>query len=368
MGRGPSIEGRKNAEDAKRARIFTKLIRDITIAARAGADPAGNAKLRGAVDKALAANMPKDKIEKAIRRGSGADGGADLQEVRYEGYGPGGVALIIETLTDNPVRTVADVRHALSKNGGNLGASLTHISEIMHTGEKLPLANLTTSVREAVSTISRKGYGCVIVLDDQGDLAGIITDGDIRRHLDKAIDQMQIEELMLSAFGNRAAVFASLWKLRPQPLRAFSGPGNFGQMDIEKVLDVFLPETYPKSFEELSIPLKITGTDYYGNALKVLESGDLRKAVALYEEQLGPLHPRVAAARLSLGAAYGEREALEPAREQFERMYFEYHLAREASNMTRIAERTGVERTHLYRKLRQLGLHGGRRTDEGSTE
>ena len=90
----------------------------------------------------------------------------------------------------------------------------------------------------------------------------------------------QIEELMLSAFGNRAAVFASLWKLRPQPLRAFSGPGNFGQMDIEKVLDVFLPETYPKSFEELSIPLKITGTDYYGNALKVLESGDLRKAVA----------------------------------------------------------------------------------------
>jgi len=80
--------------------------------------------------------------------------------------------------------------------GGNLGASLTHISEIMHTGEELPLANLTTSVREAVSTISRKGYGCVIVLDDQGDLAGIITDGDIRRHLDKAIDQMQIEELM----------------------------------------------------------------------------------------------------------------------------------------------------------------------------
>src|SRR5690606_15454285 len=123
MGRGPSIEGRKNAEDAKRAKVFTKLIRDITLAARNGADPAGNAKLRSAMDKALSANMPKDKIEKAIRRGSGADGGADLQEIRYEGYGPGGVAMIIDTLTDNPVRTVAEVRHALSKHGGNLGTS-----------------------------------------------------------------------------------------------------------------------------------------------------------------------------------------------------------------------------------------------------
>jgi YebC/PmpR family DNA-binding regulatory protein len=135
MGRGPSIEGRKNAEDAKRAKVFTKLIRDITLAARNGADPAGNAKLRSACDKALAANMPKDKIEKAIRRGSGADGGADLQEVRYEGYGPGGVALIIDALTDNPVRTVAEVRHALSKNGGNLGTSGSVAFQFARTGQ-----------------------------------------------------------------------------------------------------------------------------------------------------------------------------------------------------------------------------------------
>lgn len=90
----------------------------------------------------------------------------------------------------------------------------------------------------------------------------------------------EIEELMLSAFGNRTAVFANLWKLRPQPLRAFSGTVPFGQMDVEKVLEAFLPETYPRTFGELSIPLKITGTDYYGNALKVIETGDLRKAVA----------------------------------------------------------------------------------------
>jgi YebC/PmpR family DNA-binding regulatory protein len=135
MGRGPSIEGRKNAEDAKRAKVFTKLIRDITLAARAGADPAGNAKLRSAMDKALAANMTKDTMERAIRRGSGADGGADMQEMRYEGYGPAGVALIIDALTDNPVRTVAEVRHALSKNGGNLGTSGSVAFQFSRVGE-----------------------------------------------------------------------------------------------------------------------------------------------------------------------------------------------------------------------------------------
>lgn len=123
MGRGPSIEGRKNAEDARRGKIFTKFIREITVAARAGADPSGNARLRTAVDKALAANMTKDTIERAIKRGSGADGGDAMSEIRYEGYGPSGVAILIDCLSDNPQRTVADVRHALNKHGGNLGTS-----------------------------------------------------------------------------------------------------------------------------------------------------------------------------------------------------------------------------------------------------
>jgi len=135
MGRGPSIEGRKNAEDARRGKIFTKLIREITIAARGGADPAGNARLRLAVDKALSANMAKDTIERAIRRGSGAEGADNMQEIRYEGYGPSGVALIIDTMTDNPVRTVADVRHALSKHGGNLGTSGSVAFQFQHRGE-----------------------------------------------------------------------------------------------------------------------------------------------------------------------------------------------------------------------------------------
>ena len=136
MGRGPSIEGRKNAEDAKRAKVFTKLIREITVATRAGvADPAGNPRLRAAVDKALSANMTKDTIERAIKRGSGADGGAAMEELRYEGYGPGGIALIIDCVTDNPVRTVADVRHALTKHGGNLGTSGSVAFQFSRCGE-----------------------------------------------------------------------------------------------------------------------------------------------------------------------------------------------------------------------------------------
>ena len=135
MGRGPSIENRKNAEDARRGKVFTKLIREITIAARGGGDPATNARLRLGVEKALAANMTKDTIERAVRRGSGAEGADNMQEMRYEGYGPGGVALIIDAMTDNPVRTVSDVRHALSKHGGNLGTSGSVAFQFTRLGE-----------------------------------------------------------------------------------------------------------------------------------------------------------------------------------------------------------------------------------------
>ncbi|MGA9334141.1 MAG: YebC/PmpR family DNA-binding transcriptional regulator [Rudaea sp.] len=135
MGRGPSIEGRKNAEDARRGKIFTKLIREITIAARAGSDPATNARLRMGIAKALSANMTKDTIERAVKRGSGADGADNMQELRYEGYGPAGVAIIIDAMTDNVQRTVADVRHALSKHGGNLGTNGSVAFQFARTGE-----------------------------------------------------------------------------------------------------------------------------------------------------------------------------------------------------------------------------------------
>ncbi len=122
MGRGPSIEARKNAEDARRGKIFTKIIREIGVAARAGGgDPAGNPRLRSAIDKGLSANMTKDVIERAIRKATGELEGVEYEEIRYEGYAPGGVAVIVDCLTDNKVRTVADVRHAFGKFGGNLG-------------------------------------------------------------------------------------------------------------------------------------------------------------------------------------------------------------------------------------------------------
>ena len=122
MGRGPSIEARKNASDAKRGKVFTKIIREIGVAARAGGgDPANNPRLRVAMDKGLSANMSKDVIERATKKATGELEGVEYEEIRYEGYAPGGVAVIVDCLTDNRVRTVADVRHAFSKCGGNMG-------------------------------------------------------------------------------------------------------------------------------------------------------------------------------------------------------------------------------------------------------
>jgi Uncharacterized conserved protein len=123
MGRGPSIEARKNAVDAQRGKIFTKVIREIGVAARGGGgDPAGNPRLRSAIDKGLSVNMSKDVIERAIKKATGELEGVEYEEIRYEGYAPGGVAVIVESLTDNKVRTVAEVRHAFGKHGGNMGA------------------------------------------------------------------------------------------------------------------------------------------------------------------------------------------------------------------------------------------------------
>ena len=117
-----NIQHRKGAQDAKRGKIFTKFIREITVSARTGGgDPANNPRLRAVIDKALTANMTKDTIERAIKKGTGAGEGDNYEEVRYEGYGPGGIAVLVDCLTDNRNRTVAEVRHAFSKAGGNLG-------------------------------------------------------------------------------------------------------------------------------------------------------------------------------------------------------------------------------------------------------
>ena len=118
------IKRQKAATDAKKSKVWARITRDIMVAAKeGGGDPSMNAKLALAVEKGKAENMPKDNIERAIKRGTGEIAGADYEEVNYEGYGPGGVAIFVETLTDNTNRTVADVRHLFSKHGGSLGQS-----------------------------------------------------------------------------------------------------------------------------------------------------------------------------------------------------------------------------------------------------
>ena len=117
-----NIMHRKGAQDAKRAKVFTKLIRELTVAAKTGLpDPAMNPRLRAAVQAAREANMPKDTMDRAIKRGAGGADDANFEEVRYEGYGPGSVAIIVEALTDNRNRTASEVRSAFSKNGGAMG-------------------------------------------------------------------------------------------------------------------------------------------------------------------------------------------------------------------------------------------------------
>ncbi len=131
-----NIKHKKAATDAKRGKIFTRLIKEITVAAKlGGSDISANPRLRLAVDKAYGQNMPKDTIERAIKRGAGELEGVSYEEIRYEGYGPSGAAVIVDCLTDNRTRTVADVRHAFSKHGGNMGTEGSVAFLFKHCGQ-----------------------------------------------------------------------------------------------------------------------------------------------------------------------------------------------------------------------------------------
>src|SRR5512143_3196231 len=143
-----NIMYRKGAQDARRARAFTKLIRELTVAARTGIpDPAANPRLRSAVIAARMANMPKDTIERAIRRGAGAEGGEQYEEVRYEGYGPGGVALIVEALTDNRNRTASEVRAAFGRHGGTMGET----GSVSYLFERVGLIHYSAAAADAAA-------------------------------------------------------------------------------------------------------------------------------------------------------------------------------------------------------------------------
>ncbi|WP_257388095.1 YebC/PmpR family DNA-binding transcriptional regulator [Tahibacter caeni] len=169
MGRLMAIEGRKNAQDARRGKIFTKVIRELTVAARAGgSDPKANPRLRLAMDRGLAVNMARDVMERAIKKATGELEGVSYEEVRYEGYAPGGVAVIVDCMTDNKVRTVADVRHAFSKCGGNLGTDGSVSFMFKRLGV---LSYLPGTSQEAVENAAiEAGADDIVVYADDGSI------------------------------------------------------------------------------------------------------------------------------------------------------------------------------------------------------
>ncbi|MCZ6666428.1 MAG: YebC/PmpR family DNA-binding transcriptional regulator [Gammaproteobacteria bacterium] len=170
-----NIRHRKGRQDAKRGKLFTRLIREITVAARMGGDDASaNPRLRTALDNALGSNMPKDTVERAIARGAGAAEGENFEEFRYEGYGPGGVAVMVDCMTDNRNRTVAEVRHAFTKCGGNLGAG----GSVAYMFNKVGLLSYPSEVDvDAIMEAAvEAGAEDVVVNDDRS--IDVLTDAD----------------------------------------------------------------------------------------------------------------------------------------------------------------------------------------------
>jgi YebC/PmpR family DNA-binding regulatory protein len=175
-----NIRFRKGAQDAKRGKLFTKLIREITVSARAGGgDPASNPRLRTAIEKAKSQSMPKDNIDRAIKRGIGEDDGATYEEVRYEGYGPAGVAVMVDGLTDNRNRTVAEIRHAFSKFGGNLGADgsvsylFTHTGLLSYSSGVDEDSLMDAAIGAGASDVMTNDDGSIDVLSEPNEFEGV---------------------------------------------------------------------------------------------------------------------------------------------------------------------------------------------------
>ena len=185
-----NIKFRKAAQDAKRGKLFTKLIREITVAARqGGGDPDSNPRLRAAVDKALSNNMTRDTIDRAIMRGTGDGDGADIEEIRYEGYAPAGVAILVECATDNRNRTVSEVRHAFSKHGGNLGTD----GSVAYLFSKVGTIVFEPGVdEEQVMEIAADSGADDVLTDNDGSIE-ILTQPDVFSDVNQAIKDAGLE-------------------------------------------------------------------------------------------------------------------------------------------------------------------------------
>ena len=182
-----NIKHRKGAQDAKRGKIFTKIIREISVAAKTGGgDPANNPSLRSVIDKALGANMKRDTIENTIKKATGAMEGVSYENVRYEGYGPGGTAVMVDCLTDNRNRTVAEVRHAFSKAGGNLGTD----GSVSYMFNKIGIISYPNSVDEDAVMEAALEAGADDIVTNVDDSVDVITSPD---------DYLAVKDAMVEA-------------------------------------------------------------------------------------------------------------------------------------------------------------------------
>ncbi|MBX6317119.1 YebC/PmpR family DNA-binding transcriptional regulator [Pigmentiphaga sp.] len=197
-----NIQHRKGRQDAKRGKLWTKLIREITVAARAGGpDPDSNPRLRLAWDKATDANMPKDTIQRAITRGSGGADGDNYEEVRYEGYGIGGAAVIVDCMTDNRTRTVAEVRHAFSKHGGNLGQEGSVAFMFKHCGQFLFAPGTS---EDKVMELALEAGAEDVITDDEGVIEVICAPTDyaaVKRAFDGAGLKAEMDGIVMKALN-----------------------------------------------------------------------------------------------------------------------------------------------------------------------
>jgi len=197
-----NIQHRKNRQDAKRGSLWTKIIREVTVAARdGGSDPDMNPRLRLALDKARLGNVPKDKLTNAIQRGAGKLEGASYEEIRYEGYGIGGAAVMIDCMTDNRTRTVAEVRHALTKHGGNLGTDGSVAFNFKHCGQFLFAPG--TSEDKVMEAALEAGAEDVVANED-GTVEVICAPADfeaVRAGLEKAGLKPEVAEVTMKALS-----------------------------------------------------------------------------------------------------------------------------------------------------------------------
>jgi len=210
-----NIKHRKAAADAKKGKVFTRLIKEITVAAKlGGGDAATNPRLRLAMDKAREANMAKDSVQNAIKRGTGQLEGVSYEEVRYEGYGPGGAAVIAECLTDNRTRTVAEVRHAFTKNGGNLGSDGSVGFLFKHCGQ---LVFAPGASEEQIMEAALEAGAEDVVANDDGSVEVLCAPGDfhaVRAALDKAGLKPELAEVTLKPTTEAALAGGDAQRMR----------------------------------------------------------------------------------------------------------------------------------------------------------